>query len=81
MPGAQEYHHRHSSLKDFALPLLATVIELLVYGGPLYFIFARAEKQDGNEIGAADDPRYFRKDLIEAGLFLVGRGLEEVGDA
>jgi hypothetical protein len=78
---AQEYHHGHTSLEDFALPLLAGVIELLIHRGPLNFVVAGADKQNSNEIGFAKDPRYFRDDLVEACLLLVSRGLEEVGYA
>jgi hypothetical protein len=78
--GAQEYHHGHSSLEDFTLPLLAAVIELLIHRCPLNFVVPGADKQNSNEIGFAKDPRYFGEDLVEAGFPFVSRGLEEVGD-
>ena len=78
--GAQEYNHGHTSLKDFALPLLAAVIELLVHRGSLNFVVAGANQQNSNEIGFAKDLCYFREDLVEAGFLLVSCGLEEVSD-
>jgi hypothetical protein len=48
MPGTQEYHHRHSSLKNFIVPLLTTVIELLINRGALNFIVTGADEQDSN---------------------------------
>jgi hypothetical protein len=81
MPGAQEYHHGHSSLKNFIVPLLTAVIELLIHRGALNFVVTGADKQDSNKIGLTKNPRYFRQDLVEAGFLLISPGLEEVGGA
>jgi hypothetical protein len=81
MPGAQDYHHGHSSLKNFIAPLLTTVIELLIDRGALNYVVAGADKQDRNKVGLAKNPRYFGPDIVEVGLLLISPGLEEVGGA